>query len=411
MTIVEPKPEPACANRAVLDDQQLAEIQRGAPGPSPSGDGVVVGLIEEVGIDYTHGELGGTGNLDFDRQAVARGTHPAIAPFFDAAGSWVDPIRHPLSAPPTHGDATARCIAGRAPSGAPPLGVAPRARIRYATTTPAADRSHLAQALRDLTDVQRNPVRVIAVPHAGALARKDAVERAVAAGIVVVEAHGANERVAIGNPPPGCSLVVSAYDVATHTNVASYGPGLTLLACGQLGTDSQSMATALVAGTVALLLEAHPDWQPFDVMRAVTQTAFKPPAMGRAVFSDELGWGLLRASAALRLTTADLLPLPPVEIGWDPLGGAREMPLSWRNRPTANEVGMVVGLFRDPDHTGFARPPEVELRFGGDHRATRVRFPTPGRWRIVLQAEDRFGRRSEIVPSVIVPPGAEPFHI
>ncbi len=69
-------------------------------------------------------------------------------------------------------------------------------------------------------------------------------------------------------------------------------------------SSGTSLATPLIGGTAALLLEAHPEWGPMDVREALMQTA------DRASTPDNLyGWGRIDAEAALNWTPV-LYPRP-----------------------------------------------------------------------------------------------------
>jgi subtilisin family serine protease len=54
-----------------------------------------------------------------------------------------------------------------------------------------------------------------------------------------------------------------------------------------------SFAAPLVAGVVALLLEAHPDWTPDDVRAALLATASRSSRP-----DNDYGWGIVNALAA-----------------------------------------------------------------------------------------------------------------
>ena len=69
------------------------------------------------------------------------------------------------------------------------------------------------------------------------------------------------------------------------------------------GTDSEydvvrgtSFSSPLVAGVVALLLEAHPEWTPGDISQALTLTA---EDMGEPGPDNTFGWGIINAAAAV----------------------------------------------------------------------------------------------------------------
>ncbi|MFQ5650847.1 MAG: S8 family serine peptidase, partial [bacterium] len=90
-----------------------------------------------------------------------------------------------------------------------------------------------------------------------------------------------------------------------------------------------SLATPLVSGSVALLLEAHPDWTPQQVMAALKQTA------GNAAAPDNnRGWGLIDVLQAATGIEAIRHPLPfslLVPAGDD--FSAEGIRLTWRQSP------------------------------------------------------------------------------
>jgi subtilisin family serine protease len=57
-----------------------------------------------------------------------------------------------------------------------------------------------------------------------------------------------------------------------------------------------SMATAIVSGVAALVVELNPDLAPADVVRLLKQTARRPAGSG---WNPELGWGIVDARTAL----------------------------------------------------------------------------------------------------------------
>jgi serine protease AprX len=82
-------------------------------------------------------------------------------------------------------------------------------------------------------------------------------------------------------------------------DVCAWGVSNWIAANGTDGSDAYtrgsgtSYATPLVAGVVALLLEAHRDWTPAQVRAALTGTA------GNAASPDnDYGWGIVNAAAA-----------------------------------------------------------------------------------------------------------------
>jgi subtilisin family serine protease len=66
-----------------------------------------------------------------------------------------------------------------------------------------------------------------------------------------------------------------------------------------------SFATPLTAGVVALLLQAHPSWGPWEVREALRTTA-----LNHASPDDNIGWGLVQGMAAYRWPAPTTVPRP-----------------------------------------------------------------------------------------------------
>ena len=158
-----------------------------------------------------------------------------------------------------------------------------------------------------------------------------AASMAMRRGIVVVTANG-NERGTSWNyliAPADADTVISIGAVDSFNVVASFSsPGPTadgrikpdVTAMGRrvyvpLFTDDvnygrvsgTSFATPLTAGMAALILEAHPSWDPFAVREALRETA-----LGAATPDSDIGWGLVQMTGALAWSpsTTDVAPPP-----------------------------------------------------------------------------------------------------
>jgi len=148
-----------------------------------------------------------------------------------------------------------------------------------------------------------------------------AANRAADLGVVVVNAAGNERNDAWGhiNAPADGFKVIAVGAVSADGRIASFsspGPtydgrikpevcalGVSTWIAGLNGDGSPkygpgsgtSFATPLVAGVVALLLEAHPDWTPDDVREALLATASRSTTP-----DNDYGWGIVNALAAVQ---------------------------------------------------------------------------------------------------------------
>ena len=89
------------------------------------------------------------------------------------------------------------------------------------------------------------------------------------------------------------------YDGRIKPEVCAWGVSNLVAAIAKDGGDTYvtgsgtSYATPLVAGAVALLLEAHRDWTPAQVRDALMKTANNTSAP-----NNDYGWGIIDAAAA-----------------------------------------------------------------------------------------------------------------
>ncbi|MBM3310081.1 MAG: hypothetical protein FJY80_01080 [Candidatus Aminicenantes bacterium] len=148
-----------------------------------------------------------------------------------------------------------------------------------------------------------------------------AANRAAALGVVIVNAAGNDRRTAWGHiiaPADGPDVIavgavdddgrISSFsspgptaDGRTKPEVCALGVRNFVAASSATSGDSSygwgngtSYATPLVAGVVALLLEAHPDWTPKQVREALLATADRSGAP-----NNDYGWGVVNAAAAV----------------------------------------------------------------------------------------------------------------
>ncbi len=214
-----------------------------------------------------------------------------------------------------------------------------------------------------------------------------AAAMAMRRGIVVVTANG-NARGTAWNfliAPADADTVISSGAVDSFNVVTSFSsPGPTadgrikpdVTAMGRrvyvpLFTDDvnyarvsgTSFSTPLTAGMAALLLEAHPTWDPFAVREALRETA-----LGAATPDPDIGWGLIQMTGALAWTPSTTDVAPPATFD---LSG-RGIALAAGPNPFPLGAGSVV-RFAAPGRVALdafdVRGRHVERLFAGDASA------------------------------------------
>ena len=176
------------------------------------------------------------------------------------------------------------------------------------------------------------PVRVLDADGRGAI--QNLLEQAEANGVVVICSAG-NWGAEDPREYPGASshaVAIGATDAGAHpASFSSFGDHLALCAPGIAVRSAfpgggwrlwsgTSMSTPFVAGTAALLLSRHPEWNAAQVFERLGATA-TPITGATSAQQGKLGDGMLDAGAALR----------PDAIGGTPL--ADEVPLPKLRRP------------------------------------------------------------------------------
>lgn len=225
-----------------------------------------------------------------------------------------------------HGTAMAGLIAAHGRGGnSGVLGIAPAAKIlpiRYETPTmPGGEIGAGRRVAKGIDWAVAQGAKVINLSIGGGPAAelREAVERAIAADVVVVAAVGNRMRV-VGYPANYKGvLAVGAVDrngnradfSVTGKALAISAPGEGLITTGRNGeyhtSQGTSPATAIVSGAVALIRSKYPELSAEEVIHRLTATATDKGAPGR---DPEYGYGVLNIHAAL---TADIPPLPTTD--------------------------------------------------------------------------------------------------
>lgn len=282
------------------------------------GDGIVIGIIESAGngANYTDSELGGTGNQANDWAAIQAGTHAKFVNYTNPLGQSIDPYGT------GHGNTTCRQAISVMDNATAYCGSCPNGKVMMAVG------QNFDAAIQRMADLG---VDVISVSYTNTYDHRTAIQYAVAAGVIVVYAHGSNSHIQLPVPPFE-AILVGQFSL-TDVSELSYGIGLTIISRGPIGSG-ESYSTPAVAGICGLLLAKNLTWNIYDIWSALIQICQKPTGMGGAVWHIEYGFGIPDAYAALQLTQAQLKPLPVIDatIATTTFG----IQLTWNNLPTTN---------------------------------------------------------------------------
>jgi subtilisin family serine protease len=315
-------PAPASADEIRDLQWHLRALNIAQANSVTSGDGVVIAGIDSH-VDGAHPDLAG-----------------AILPGLEVAGQGG---RKPEVG---HGTAMAGVMVARGrPDSSGVLGIASRASflpIEIETVTPEA----VAAAI-DLA-VERN-VDIICAPLAvgGRSELEDAVNRALAADIVIVASAGNRVDASIRDPAgyPGVVASVGTDRNGEHAEVSVSGPEAVLAAPavdivstkmggGYEKSDGTSNSAAIIAGVAALVRSKFPQLSAREVVHRMTATATDKGRPGR---DEEYGYGIVNPVAAL---TADVPPLSTSPPAGSPTAGALPP------KPAGNQsssIGWIVG--------------------------------------------------------------------
>lgn len=321
------------------------------------GEGVLVAVLD-TGVRSDHPDLAGVVVQGPDLTGAAR-----------TGGVWGH-----------HGTAMASLIAGRGhdhgrgrDSGV--IGVAPAARVLSVRVTlessdprremlRSGGRHALAKGIRYAVDHGADVISMSLGGGSGAwegsAAEEEAVQYAIARGVVLVASSGNDGDTANKKTFPAAYpgvIAVGAVDSrlrpARFSNRRDYlsvvAPGTGIVTASASGdyvvSDGTSSAAAMVAGIAALIRSAHPELPPFQVRRAIERGTRQRPPGG---YDSSYGHGVANAVLALReASRLAATPSPPRDrsrvVTTSPLPGGHfgDGPPA---EPPASRMAVVVGM-------------------------------------------------------------------
>ncbi len=386
------------------------------------GQGVLVGIIDS-GIDSSHPELGGKIAIARDQDSGPNGTADEVG----------------------HGTHVAGLACGATDNAAGIAGTGSDCMI-------IAERSDLSSSsvIASLVDATDRGAKVINMSFGGGRLtygelralryayRRDVVLVAAAADSPSVEqGHPAKDLQPTGTGPDlddGAGLVVTAADATgarasfagrgSQISIAAYGdtgpggaPGIfstypsnsTQIETGDtnpptppcpscraaLNGDPRygylsgtSMAAPQVVGAVALVRAANPRLGNLSVIRLMKKTAIRTRG-----WTNDLGWGIVNAGAAVRAALAlaqDTIPPTAAPRGVRKRRSGRKFRLRWRGEDTATPGIAPAGI---ESYRVYARKGNGRYRFEIATRGNSVRFTGKrgSRYSFYIQAKDRAG--------------------
>jgi len=282
---------PAAADEVADGQWYVPALQLKQAHAISTGQGVTVAVVDS-GVDATHPDLKGS-----------------VLPGADFSTSFTTSSGDGRTDTNGHGTGIAALIAGHGRV----QGVAPAAKI-----LPVRISSSSGNIPAAVQWAVANGAKVINIALAGSVpeAREQAaVEKALAADVVVVAGAGnlpENATVAYPAAYPGVVAACATTKNGGHASISTTGPQVMLCAPGEkistaytahkyVLTSGTSDATALIAGTAALLRAKHPQLSAADVIRQLTSTATDKGAAGR---DDLYGYGIVNPLAALTANVA-----------------------------------------------------------------------------------------------------------
>jgi serine protease len=213
---------------------------------------------------------------------------------------------------------------------------------------------------------------------------------------ISLAAYGAYDSSTTGNGPPGIFGAFTAQPNELETGSIALPPRPPCNCRTTFAGDARyayvqgtSMATPMVAATGALARHLNPDLTAADIVRLIKETARRPAG----VWTDDLGWGILDAGAALTRAARIDRRAPTSRVKrLAPRTAKRELTVSWSAADTAPRGVRASGiaryeLWRATDGGRFKR------LYTTTRTSRRVTLRRGGRYRFYSVAIDHAGNR------------------
>ena len=154
-----------------------------------------------------------------------------------------------------------------------------------------------------------------------------------------------------------------------------------------------SMAAPIVAAVAALARALNPDAHAADIIRALKQTAKRPPGSG---WTPELGWGIVNAQTALTaIASVDRRPPSSKLRGPRRVRNARTSKLTWTGRDVARPKLRASGITYYDVYRSTNRRVYTRIR-RTSATSMRVRMRAGSRYRFYTIAVDKAGNRESV---------------
>src|SRR5262245_58937310 len=296
-----------------------------------TGTGRTVVAVIDTGVDYNHPDLAANmwrnsreipGNgIDDDRNGFKDDVYG-----YDFANNDSNPMDDN-----GHGTHVSGTIGAVGDNGVGVAGVDWHAKIMALKFLDSSGSGYLSNAVRALNYAVANGAKVVNASFGGGgydSAMATAINNAKSRGVIVVAAAGNDASDNDADPAYPANYagdnVVSVAATDRYDQLAyfsNYGrstvdiaaPGQSIFSTlpnGRYGTYSgTSMATPHVAGSLALVWDAHPDWTYRQVIEAVLNTADRIPSLSGKVVTGRLDVGAAIGSGPITTT-----PPPPTSV-------------------------------------------------------------------------------------------------